>query len=54
MSTEYVKIVKQDTSSTNIFASLIQLDALNITEKLVPNVKEATLSLTNNAMDLNL
>jgi hypothetical protein len=51
---EYVKIVKQDTSSINTFASLIQLDALNITEKLVPNVKEATLSSTNNVTDLKL
>lgn len=42
MSMEYVKLVKLDTSYTNISASLTVLDASSTMGSLAPNVKKDT------------
>jgi hypothetical protein len=54
MSTVSVKLAKLDTSSTSTSVSPILSDVLNITEKLVPNVRKDTLSSMKNATALKL
>jgi len=51
---EYAKHVKTDISCSNIFASHILLDALNIVEKIVLNVKKITLYSMENVIVLKV
>jgi hypothetical protein len=51
---EYAKHVKTDISYSNIFASHILLDVLNIVEKIVLNVKKVTLYSMENATALKV